>query len=402
MASLGSDFGRAQPGLAEKFWSINWGLVMLLSVIAGIGFAELYSAANGSWQPWAGKQAMRYGVFLVVMLAVALIDIRFWLQPVFHIPLWFSSVTVRATHIFYVVSLALLVYVGIHGRTGMGAQRWIDLGFMQLQPSEMMKVALVLVLAGYFHGMSPEDMSGFGRMLVRLFIPALMILVPAALVLKQPDLGTAMMLVATGGAMLFLAGVRWWVFAAVVAAGAGAVPIAWRFLRDYQKNRIYTFLDPESDPLGAGYHSLQSKIAIGSGGGFGKGFMQGSQAHLSFLPEKHTDFIFTMLGEEWGLIGGLVLLALYMLVFIYGYAIAFRARSQFGRLLALGITANFFFYVFINIAMVMGLIPVVGVPLPLISYGGTAMLSVMFGMGLLMSVYVHRDTRIGRFGESEG
>jgi rod shape determining protein RodA len=177
------------------------------------------------------------------------------------------------------------------------------------------------------------------------------------------------------------------------------VPIAWRFLRDYQKNRIYTFLDPESDPLGAGYHSLQSKIAIGSGGVFGKGFLMGSQAHLNFLPEKQTDFIFTMLGEEFGLVGGLVLLGLYTLVFIYGFAIAFRSRNHFGRLLALGITTNFFLYVFINTAMVMGLIPVVGVPLPLISYGGTAMLTIMLGFGLLMSVYVHRDVRISRYGE---
>src|SRR5690349_8241880 len=219
--------------------------------------------------------------------------------------------------------------------------------------------------------------------------------------MKQPDLGTAMMLVLAGGAMFFLAGVRWWKFAIVIAGAAGAAPIAWRFLRDYQKNRILNFVNPENDPLGAGYHSLQSKIAIGSGGIFGKGFLMGSQAHLNFLPEKQTDFIFTMLGEEFGLAGGLALLGLYTLVFVYGFAIAFRSRNHFGRLLALGITVNFFFYVFINTAMVMGLIPVVGVPLPLISYGGTAMLTVMFGFGLLMSVYVHRDVRISRYGEDD-
>jgi rod shape determining protein RodA len=218
-------------------------------------------------------------------------------------------------------------------------------------------------------------------------------------VLKQPDLGTAMMLVLGGGAIFFLVGVRWWKFALVIAAAGGVVPLAWRFLKDYQKNRIYTFLDPENDPLGAGYHSLQSKIAIGSGGLFGKGFLMGSQAHLSFLPERQTDFIFTMLAEEFGLVGGLVLLGLYTLVFVYGFAIAFRSRSNFGRLLALGVTINVFLYVFINTAMVMGLIPVVGVPLPLISYGGTAMLTVMFGFGLMMSVYVHRDARIGRGGD---
>jgi rod shape determining protein RodA len=376
------DFGRTQPGIAQKLWSANWGLVVLLTVIAGVGFAMLYSAANGSWQPWAAKQAIRYTVAVALMLGVATVDIRFWL---------------RAAYAFYVIAFLLLILVMLHGRLGMGAQRWIDLGVVQLQPSELMKISLVLVLARYFHGIAPEDI---GRVHLLLW-PAALVLAPAALVLKQPDLGTAMMLVMCGGAMFLLAGVRAWLFALVFAIGGSAVPLVWPFLKDYQKARIYTFLDPESDPLGAGYHSLQSKIAIGSGGIFGKGFMQGSQSHLSFLPERQTDFIFTMLAEEWGLVGGLVLLALYTLVFIYGYAIAFRCRNQFGRLLALGITVNFFLYVFINTAMVMGLIPVVGVPLPLISYGGTAMLTVMFGFGLLMSVYVHRDTRIGRFGEAD-
>jgi rod shape determining protein RodA len=378
------DTGRPQPSLAEKLWSLNWGLVLLLTIIAGIGFATLYSAANGHWQPWAAKQAARYAVSLGLMLAVAMVDIRIWLR--YH-----------AAYIFYAVALVLLVVVQLHGRLGMGAQRWIDLGIIQLQPSELMKIAQVLVLARYFHGLAPEEI-GRPHLLV---VPALLVLVPAALVLKQPDLGTAMVLVMAGGAMFFLAGVRWWMFLIVLAAGSGAVPLAWRFLKPYQKARIYTFLNPESDPLGAGYHSLQSKIAIGSGGVFGKGFLQGTQSHLSFLPEKQTDFIFTMFAEEWGLVGGLVLLALYALVCIYGFAIAFRCRNQFGRLLALGLTVNLFFYVFINVGMVMGLLPVVGVPLPLISYGGTAMLTVMFGMGLLLGVYVHRDTRIGRFGDSE-
>ena len=378
--SHASDFGRPPPGLAEKLWSINWGLVLRLTVIACVGFAMLYSAANGSWQPWAGKQAIRYGVAVVIMLAVAMVDIRFWL---------------KSAYVFYVVAFALLVFVMVHGRLGMGAQRWIDLGIIQLQPSEMMKIAVVLVLARYFHNIGPDEAGRW----YRLIWPAILVLAPAALVLKQPDLGTAMVLSMGGAAMFFIAGVRWWVFALVFTAGSGAVPTVWPFLKDYQKNRILTFLNPENDPLGAGYHSVQSKIAIGSGGVFGKGFMQGSQAHLSFLPERQTDFIFTMLAEEWGLVGGLVLLGLYVLVLAYGFAIAFRCRNSFGRLLALGITVNFFLYVFINTAMVMGLIPIVGVPLPLISYGGTAMLTVMFGFGLLMSVYVHRDTRISRFGE---
>jgi rod shape determining protein RodA len=267
---------------------------------------------------------------------------------------------------------------------------------MQLQPSEIMKVALVLALARYFHGLAPENT---GR-LTRLIVPALIIAFPAALVLKQPDLGTAMMLLAAGGVLFFLAGVPLWIFAAGVAAGGAVLPVAWSFLRDYQKTRLYTFLDPDRDPLGAGYHILQSKIALGSGGLFGKGFMQGTQSHLSFLPERQTDFIFTMIAEELGLIGGLGLLALYILVIGYAFAIALRCRSQFGRLLGLGIAVNFFLYAFINTAMVMGLLPVVGVPLPLISYGGTAMVTVMLGFGLLMNVGIHRDVRISRLGES--
>jgi len=369
-----------RPSLALKVLGLNWGLLLILVCIACIGFAMLYSAANGHWEPWASKQAVRFVVSVVIMILVATIDLRFWL---------------RSAYAIYAGAVLLLVAVELRGAIGMGAQRWIDLGIIQLQPSEVMKIALVLALARYFSALTVEEI---GRP-VRLIVPALLILVPAVLVLKQPDLGTAMMLVLSGGAMFFLAGVRWWKFALIFAGAGGAVPVTWRFLRDYQKNRIYTFLNPENDPLGAGYHSLQSKIAIGSGGLFGKGFMLGSQAHLNFLPEKQTDFIFTMLAEEFGLVGGVVLLAFYTLVFVYGFAIAFRSRSHFGRLLALGVTVNVFLYVFINTAMVMGLIPVVGVPLPLISYGGTAMLTVMFGFGLMMCVYVHRDLRLGRGGE---
>ena len=227
-----------------------------------------------------------------------------------------------------------------------------------------------------------------------------MVLIPVALVLKQPDLGTAIMLLITGAALFFIAGVRLRFFAFVALAATTAVPAGWHFLREYQKNRIYTFLDPASDPLGAGYHILQSKIVLGSGGFFGRGFLNGSQSHLSFLPEKQTDFIFTTLAEELGFVGGLGLLALYALMIGYGFLIALRCRSHFGRLLGLGIVTNFSLYVFINTAMVMGLVPVVGVPLPLISYGGTAMLAVMFGFGLLLNVGVHGEVRLDRSGAS--
>ncbi len=374
------DSSAPRQNLALKLLGVNWGLVFLLGCIASIGFAMLYSAANGHWNPWASKQLIRFAVAVMVMLGVATVDLRFWM---------------RSAYTIYACTFLLLVAVELRGAVGMGAQRWIDLGVIQLQPSELMKIAVVLVLARYFSALTPEEIGRPSR----LVAPALLVLLPAALVMKQPDLGTAMMLVLSGGAIFFLVGVRWWKFVLVLMAGGGVVPVAWRFLKDYQKNRIYTFLNPENDPLGAGYHSLQSKIAIGSGGLFGKGFLMGSQAHLSFLPERQTDFIFTMLAEEFGLIGGLVLLGLYTLVFVYGFAIAFRSRSHFGRLLALGVTINVFLYVFINTAMVMGLIPVVGVPLPLISYGGTAMLTVMYGFGLMMCVYVHRDARIGRGGD---
>ena len=277
----------------------------------------------------------------------------------------------------------------------MGAQRWIDLGIIQLQPSELMSVALVLALARYFHCLSEGSITKFRFLL----LPALMIILPVALVLKQPDLGTAAVLLFDGIALLFLAGVRLRVFGYICVAASISLPLIWRWLRDYQKNRIYTFLDPNSDPLGAGYHILQSKIALGSGGLFGKGFLLGTQSHLNFLPEKQTDFIFTTLAEEFGLIGGLVLIALYIAMIAYGFAVALRSRNHFGRLLALGIVTNFFLYVFINIAMVTGMLPVVGIPLPLISYGGTAMLTVMLGFGLLMSVYVDRDIRLNRTGE---
>ena len=376
------DITRPEQGLAIKLININWTLVALVTAIACVGFAMLYSAANGSWQPWAERQLLRYAVAAFIMLAVAVVDIRLWL---------------RAAYTFYALTFLLLIAVQVRGAIGMGAQRWIDLGLIQIQPSEFMKIALIMALARYFNSLTPEEVG----QPTKLIAPALLVLVPSILVLKQPDLGTAMMLVLGGGAMFFLAGVRWWKFLLVMAGAGAAGPIAWKFLRDYQKNRIYTFLDPENDPLGAGYHSLQSKIAIGSGGTLGKGFLAGTQSHLDFLPERQTDFIFTMLAEEFGLAGGLGLLALYSLVFVYGYGIAFRSRSHFGKLLAFGVTTNIFLYVFINTAMVIGLIPVVGVPLPLVSYGGTSMLTVMFGFGLLMSVYVHRDTRIGRHGDVE-
>ncbi|GAB3445435.1 rod shape-determining protein RodA [Insolitispirillum peregrinum] len=370
---------RGEMSLGEKLWAVSWSLVLLITLISSIGFLMLYSAADGNWDPWASRQMTRYAVGLVMMLVVAMIDVR---------------QMIRYAYIFYGIALVFLVAVEIKGTIGMGAQRWIDLGFIQLQPSEVMKIALVLALGRYFHGASIDE----SRRLSFLFIPLMMVLVPVGLVMKQPDLGTALMLLMGAAAIAFVAGVRKLVFIVTIGGGIAAIPVAWQFLHDYQKNRVLIFLNPERDPLGAGYHITQSKIALGSGGIFGKGYMLGSQSHLNFLPEHQTDFIFTMLSEEFGMVGGMVLLGLYVLVLVYGYVIALRSRHHFGRLVAMGITTTFFLYVFINSAMVMGLIPVVGVPLPLISYGGTAMMTLMIGFGVLMSVHIHRNVQIGHRG----
>lgn len=378
MMDLGLDT-QSNMTLAEKLGQISWGLVLLVTVVAGIGAAMLYSAANGNFDPWASRQIIRFFVGLAIMLVAALIDIRIWF---------------KVSYLLYGMVFILLIVVEVMGHVGMGAQRWIDLGFMQLQPSELMKVTLVMALARYFHGATLEDV---GR--ITFLIPALgLIIAPVCLVLLQPNLGTSLMLIMVSGSIFWLVGVRVWKFALVIGSVLAAIPVIWRFMHDYQKNRVMTFLNPENDPLGHGYHIMQSKIALGSGGLFGKGFMAGTQSHLNFLPEKHTDFIFTMMAEEMGMVGALAFLALYTLLLVYGFVIASRCRHQYGRLVALGLTVNLFLYMFINIAMVMGLIPVVGVPLPLISYGGSSALTVMAGFGLLLSVHVHRDVRMSRRG----
>jgi rod shape determining protein RodA len=369
--------------LGRKLISINWLLVILIVMVAGVGFAMLFSAAGGNMDPWAKRQIVRFGVAFGIMIVVAIINIRIWL---------------RYAYALYFLALALLVAVEVAGHVGMGAQRWISLGFVNIQPSELMKIFLVLALARYYNASAIEDIGRISR----LFVPIMLIAAPTVLILRQPDLGTAIMVAMTGAVVLFLAGVRLWKFVVVGIAGLAAAPIAWQFLHEYQKKRIFTFLNPEIDPLGAGYHIIQSKIALGSGGLMGKGFMRGPQSHLHFLPEMQTDFIFTMLAEEFGLVGGLALIILYALILTYGMIIAARSRNQFGRLVAGGIISTFFFYVFINIAMVTGLIPVVGVPLPLVSYGGTVMLTLMIGFGLVISVGVHRDVPVGRRGEAEG
>jgi rod shape determining protein RodA len=383
MAFAATRLKTVELSLLDKLRLLNWPFVIVVALVATVGYGMLYSAAGGDHEPWAWRHSVRFGVGLVVMLGVALTDVRLWL---------------RWAYVIYAGALLALIAVEIMGHTSMGAQRWINLGLFQLQPSEVMKIALVLALARYFHGAYLEDVARP----TQLLLPVSMVLAPAALVLKQPDLGTAVMLLAGGGALMFLAGVRWWKFALVIGGAVAAMPILWQQLHDYQKQRVMTFLYPERDPLGAGYHIIQSKIALGSGGIWGKGFLEGTQSQLSFLPEKQTDFVFTMLAEEAGLIGALGLLCLFLILVVYGFAFALRARSQFGRLLAMGVTMTVFLYVAINIAMVTGLIPVVGVPLPLISYGGTAMMTVLTGFGLMLSVDVHREVAIPRFPTDRG
>ena len=365
---------RADPsfGLATKLGRINWLYLILLCALAGVGYVALYSAAGGAPEPYASRHILRFGFGLLMLLGIALVDIRF---------------IARLSWLVYGVSIGLLVLVLRMGHVGKGAQRWIDLGGLQVQPSELAKIGLVMALAAWFHRASWERMGN------PLFLipPAVMVVVPVGLILKEPNLGTAVIVALVGASVFMAAGIRWWKMALAALPVPFVAQFAFAHMHDYQRARITTFLNPESDPLGAGYNIIQSKIAMGSGGMWGKGFLQGTQGHLDFLPEKQTDFIFTTLAEEFGLVGGLAVLGVLACIVVGGMLIALRCRHRYGRLLALGISTNFFLYAFVNLAMVMGVIPVGGVPLPLVSHGGSAMLTVMFGFGLLMSVHVHRD-----------
>ncbi|OJW52732.1 MAG: rod shape-determining protein RodA [Alphaproteobacteria bacterium 41-28] len=364
------------PSLLHKLARLNWGIFFLLLLISALGWGLLISAAGGDIHPWASKQILRFGVGVVIMFSIALIDLRWWLH--------FS-------YFFYGLSFALLCGVEFLGFIGKGAERWIDLYVIQLQPSELMKIALVMALARYFHSQS------FPIRFHKLFFPLLLIIIPMILVLRQPDLGTALILVMVGGTLFFLAGVSMWIFGAALIGIGASIPILWSFLHDYQKDRIFMFFDPSKDSQGAGYHITQSKIALGSGGLWGKGYMQGTQASLNFLPEKQTDFIFTLLCEEWGFMGGAFLLSLYAFLMFLCFRIILTTQNDFGRFVAAGMTVSFFFYIFINVAMVMGLVPVVGIPLPLVSYGGTAMLTLLMGFGFLLNVGLHRNLKIPKF-----
>jgi rod shape determining protein RodA len=361
------------PDLPGKMMEINWTLVLLLLLLGGAGIGMLYSVGGGSWEPWAGKHAIRFALGIVGMLAIAMFPPRFWMGVSYPI---------------YVVALLLLLAVEVVGVTINGSQRWLDIGPIRLQPSEIMKIAVVFALARFYHDLPTEKISSPGG----LFVPAVIIGLPAALIASQPDLGTTLLLVATGGLVIFLAGLSWKVIVpGGIAAMIGMSLFFTYGLQDYQRARVLTALNPELDPLGAGYQIIQSKIALGSGGFTGKGFMEGTQSQLNYLPEKQTDFIFTILGEEFGFVGGIAVLAIYALVLANTVAIATSCKSTFLRLMTMGIAITFALYVFINVGMVMGLLPVVGVPLPLISNGGTVMLSVLAGFGLILGAHIHRN-----------
>ena len=366
------------PAGLTKALHMNWALVILLIAVNSVGFLMLYSVAGGDLSTWAEPQMKRFAAGMVILFFVAFVPIWFWRNM---------------AGVAYGVSLILLLVVEFFGKVGMGAQRWIDLGPIVLQPSEMMKFTLVMMLAAYYDWL---DLRKVSRPLY-VAIPVAIIVLPTILVLMQPNLGTALLLLMGGASVMFMAGVSIWYYLVVggMAVGADASVFLtrgtpWQLLHDYQYRRIDTFLDPTADPLGAGYNIIQAKIALGSGGWTGRGFMQGTQSRLNFLPEKHTDFIFTTLAEEFGFVGAFSLLMIYTLIIVFCFVSAMQNKDRFSQLLVLGIAANFFFYLAVNLSMVMGLAPVVGVPLPFLSYGGSAMLVMLAAFGLVQSAHVHR------------
>lgn len=360
-----------------KLKQFDWGLLFVFAMIASIGVMLLYGAAGGAWQPWALNHMVRFGVFATMMVAVALVDVRVWYGLA-----WPA----------YGLAVAALLAVELFGKVAMGAQRWLEVGPIQIQPSEFTKIATALAIARYYNDLSVARRNG----LAVHIIPLVMIAVPAALIMSQPDLGTALMVVGVGATLIILAGLAWrWIIAAGITSVAGAVVGFFFFMSDFQKERVFNFLDPSRDPLGTGYHITQSKIAIGSGGLFGVGYMQGTQSQLDFLPERHTDFILAMLLEEFGMVGGLFVLGLYAVAMGYGVRVALQSRETFGKMLAAGITMLLFIYIAINAGMIVGLLPVVGEALPILSHGGSVMMSMLFGFGLIESVKLHRSRTLG-------
>lgn len=363
--------------LIRKLADLNWWIIALVIALGTFGSAVLYSVAGGQAEPWAMVQLVRFLVLVGLMLALALVDLRVWYAIAYPV---------------YGVVLLLLLAVELIGVVGGGAQRWIDLGVIRLQPSELMKIALVLALARFFHQLPRVYVAN----LPSLLVPLVMILLPVMLVLLQPNLGTATMLLVAGVTVIFLAGAAPWLFWAAGGSLLLSLPVVWALMHDYQRQRVLTFLDPSQDPLGSGYNITQSMIAIGSGGAWGKGYLHGTQGALEFLPEHHTDFIFAAIAEEFGFLGGLILLVTYGAILVWAMLVALSTRSTFGRLLAMGLAMSIFLYIAINLAMVMGLAPVVGIPLPLLSYGGSAMMTVLMALGLIFAISLNRDDPLAR------
>jgi rod shape determining protein RodA len=367
--------------LSVKLGQIDWRLTGVITLIACAGGLMQYSIAGGHWQPWAAQHMVSFAAFLVLMIVLAVTDLRVWFV---------------AAYPTYALALLLLAAVLVVGHSSLGATRWLKIGPMHLQPSEIMKIGLVLALARFYHGLSAQE----ARWSWKLLIPVGLTVAPVILVLKQPDLGTAILLAATGLVVIMLAGLSLRVIIAGLVAAVAAAPVfiflvmKGHLVKGYQAQRLLTFLHPDNDPSGSGYHILQAKIALGSGGILGKGYGLGSQSQLNFLPEKQTDFIFATLAEEFGFVGCASILLLYAFAIVIALRIASISHSHFGRLSAAGVTATFALYVLINGSMVMGLAPVVGVPMPLLSYGGTVMLTVMIGFGLVMAVRVHRYSEV--------
>lgn len=360
-----------------------WGLMTLLVVTATIGFVILYSAVGGSTphanhgQQFLPRQMIRFSVSLVIMFLVAFVGNE--------------KIYRRYAYLAYGITLFMLVAVFVTGSVSMGARRWLDLGFVRLQPSELMKVSLILALSRYYHDRAVA--VGFGWR--DLAVPLLLILLPLGLILKQPDLGTGILMSTAGVTVIIVAGLSWKAILLAMLAFGLSLPMVWSEMHDYQRQRILTLFSPEMDPLGSGYHIIQSKIAVGSGGLMGKGFMAGSQSHLDFLPERHTDFVFSVLAEEWGFTGSIALIVMYILIILRGLRIASTAHNRFGLLTTAGFITLFALQVVINIGMVIGLLPVVGIPLPLISYGGSSLITLMFAMGLIAHANIY-SKRHGR------
>ncbi len=360
--------------LSVKLSQIDWRLVSLMCVVAGMGCAMQYSIAGSSWQPWALDHLVRFCALLVVMLAMSMVDLKWWFRAAY--PLY-----------GFLLILVLMIEFTPLGYTAGGARNWLSLGFTRIQPAEFMKIGLVLALARWYHDHSAKE----ARWHWKLIVPLGMIGVPFLLVAKQPDLGSAMIIGLTGAVVMFLAGLSWRIIAAAIAAAVAIIPPFVMFvMHDYQRNRVLTFLSPESDPSGTGYNIIQSKIALGSGGLLGRGYGLGSQSQLEFLPERQTDFIFSTLSEEFGFVGSFTVLICYVAIILIALRISSLSHSHFGRIASSGMVAFFALFVLINGAMVMGLAPVVGVPMPLLSYGGSSMLTVMIGFALIMAVRVNR------------